>query len=42
MRFNQNLNVIFELTEKGDNEKFLRRSIENSLNEHAKGETAML
>lgn len=36
MRFNQSLNVIFELTEKGENAKFLKSSILNSMKETVK------
>ncbi|CAD8116567.1 unnamed protein product [Paramecium sonneborni] len=42
MRFNQNIEVIFDLTYKSENTAFLRNAIERSKNIKAEGMTAML
>lgn len=42
MRFNQNIEVIFDLTYKSENTAYLRSAIERSKNIKAEGMTAML
>ncbi|CAK61368.1 unnamed protein product (macronuclear) [Paramecium tetraurelia] len=42
MRFNQNIEVIFDLTSKSENTAYLRSAIERSKNIRAEGMTAML
>lgn len=39
--FNQNVNVTFELNQKGQNESYLRSQIENTVHQIAEGETAL-
>lgn len=42
MRYNQNIEVIFDLTNKSENTAYLRSAIERSKNIKAEGMTAML
>jgi len=41
VRFNENIDVVFELNEKNNNTAFLRASIENSFDLEPKGESAV-
>lgn len=41
VRFNENIDVVFELNEKTNNTSFLRASIENSYDLEPKGESAV-